>query len=101
MFFIILVKDFLKKCNECRIYKENPVFERELGDFSEHICELDPFRDGKGGERVGTYMRWLLESFDDGKKQKDAIQYANGLYAEQWGYDKVIDMTDLEKLPSD
>jgi len=74
-------------------YKKNPENEPELGDWSSYIDKLDPFRDGRGGERIGTYMRWLLEGFDEGSDRDNAIRYANDLYARQWGEDKVIDMT--------
>ena len=39
---------------------------------------------------MGTYMRWLLESFDKGKSRDEAIQYANKIYADTWGKDKVV-----------
>jgi hypothetical protein len=78
-------------------YKENPEIKSKLGDWSSYIDKLDPFRDGRGGERIGAYMQWLLESFDKGKSRDDAIQYANKLYAEQWGEDKVINMNDYHK----
>jgi hypothetical protein len=60
-----------------------------LGEWAEHIDELDPYRDGRGGERIGTYMRWLLESFDKGKTREGAIGNANKLFAESWGADKI------------
>lgn len=75
-------------------YKDNPNNEPELGDWSRCIDKLDPYRDGKGGERTGMYIKWLLESFDKGKSRTEAIQYANKLYAEQWGNDKVIKMSE-------
>lgn len=34
----------------------------------------------------------VLKGFNKGKSRDEAIQYANKLYAEQWGKDKVIDM---------
>ncbi|MDR4508762.1 MAG: hypothetical protein MRJ65_11105 [Candidatus Brocadiaceae bacterium] len=76
-------------------YKENPQNNRELGDWSSYLNELDPFRDGKGGERMGAYMQWLLEAFDKGNGRDEAIQYANKLYSEQWGSDKIIPMCGL------
>jgi hypothetical protein len=74
-------------------YKENSRNEPRLGDWSDHISELDPFNDKKGGERMGEYMGWLLESFDKEADQDEAICYANKHYIEKWGEDKVIDMT--------
>ncbi len=76
-------------------YKENPQNNSELGNWSPYLNKLDPFRDGKGGERMGSYMCWLLESFDNGKNRNEAIQYANKLYSEQWGSDKIIPMSEL------
>lgn len=73
-------------------YKEEPNNEPKLGDWSEHLDELDPFRDGRGGERMGTYIRWVLESFDAGKNRDEAIRNANEQYAKKWGEDKIIDM---------
>lgn len=89
----IIFDDLDRMVEALKRYKENPENEPGLGDWSPYIDEIDPFRDGRGGERMGTYMRWLLESFDKGKSRDEAIQYANTLYANQWGEDKVIDMT--------
>ena len=52
--------------------------------------EIDPFRDGRAGERVGTYIRWLVEAFDEGLDRDTVIQKANEKYAAIWGDDKVI-----------
>ena len=71
-------------------YKENPDSEPGLGDFSPVIDGLDPFRDGRAGERIGCYIRWLLEAFDTGQDRDSAIRQANERYAGEWGADKVI-----------
>ena len=73
-------------------YKENPHSNSELGDWTPYLNELDPFRDGRGGERMGTYMRWLLEAFDKGKNRDEAMQYANKLYTNKWGNDTITNM---------
>ena len=41
-----------------RRYKADPNREPELGDFSQRMDQIDPFCDGRAGERVGTYIRW-------------------------------------------
>ena len=92
----VIFDDLEKLIVALKRFKENSENEPGLGDWSSYIDKLDPFRDGRGGERIGTYMRWLLESFDKGKNRGKAIQYANVLYANQWGEDKVIDMTNQE-----
>jgi hypothetical protein len=76
----------LKRC------KEHPGSEPGLGNFSSVVDELDPFRDGRAGERVGNYIRWLLEAFDEGHDRNTAIQQANERYARTWGADKVISL---------
>lgn len=73
-----------------KAYKNEPANNPELGDWSGHLDELDPFRDGGGGERIGTYMRWLLEGFDKGRSRDEAIEEANKLYADMWGSDKIM-----------
>lgn len=88
----IVFDDLERLISVLKKYKEDPSTNPHLGDWSDHMDELDPFRDGRGGERIGIYMRWLLEAFDDGKNRDESIQYANKLYAQQWGEDKVIDM---------
>lgn len=91
----IIFDDLDRMIASLKKYKDNPRNNSELGDWTPYLNELDPFRDGKGGERTGTYMRWLLESFDKGNSRVEAIQYANKLYAEQWDSDKVIPMSEL------
>ena len=72
-----------------KAYKNDPSSNSLLGDWSEHLDELDPFRDNRGGERIGTYMHWLQEGFNEGLDRNGAIDLANKLYAEAWGEDKV------------
>ena len=88
----IIFDDLERMMAAIKRYKENPANEPALGDWSLYMDQLDPFRDGRGGERMGTYMRWLMEAFDNGKDRGAAILYANGRYARQWGEDKIIDM---------
>lgn len=86
----IIFDDLERMMAAVKRYREDPVSEPGLGDWSQYLDQLDPFRDGRGGERMGTYMRWLLEAFDSGKDRNRAILYANERYAQQWGEDKII-----------
>ena len=88
----VFFKDFDEMTAAMKSYKANPNSNPAFGDWSEHLDELDPYRDGRGGKRIGTYIRWLLESFDKGKSREEAIGNANKLFADEWGMDKVIDM---------
>ncbi len=71
-------------------FKKNPESMPYLGDWSAFKEEIHPFDDGKGGQRIGEYLRWLLEGFSQGKAREEALAYADNRYAAQWGQDKVI-----------
>ncbi len=86
----LIFDDPIKMITALKRYKEDPANEPKLGDWSEHLDRLDPFRDNRGGKRMGTYMRWLLEAFDQDKNRDEAIELANRRYAQSWGGDKII-----------
>ncbi len=61
-----------------------------LGDWSLLFDELDPFRDGKAAERIGTYLHWLIQGFEQGLKRDTILADAAERYGQQWGYDKIV-----------
>jgi len=61
-----------------------------FGDWSDHLDEFDPFRDGKAANRMGTYLHWLIQGFEDGLDREIIMADAAERYAHQWGNDKVI-----------
>ena len=64
----------------------------ELGNMNmvTNIKQKDPFMDGKASLRMGQYINWLLEIFNQGKTREEAIEYANEKYAGAWGKGNVI-----------
>ncbi|MCF7907807.1 MAG: hypothetical protein K9L86_02890 [Candidatus Omnitrophica bacterium] len=60
-----------------------------FGDWSSMINDLDPFRDGRAAERIGTYLKWLLDGFKQGLKREDIMASAAERYARIWGSDKI------------
>jgi hypothetical protein len=60
-----------------------------FGDWSTMIDEMDPFRDGRGAERMGTYLYWLLEGFKAGHDRDAILADAAERYSKQWGADKI------------
>ncbi len=60
-----------------------------FGDWSGMLDELDPFRDGRAAERMGTYLRWLLEGFQRGLDREEVMADAAERYTALWGRDKV------------
>ena len=61
-----------------------------FGDWSPMLDELDPFRDGRAAERMGTYIRWLLEGFKAGLDRETVMADAAERYRVSWGKDKVV-----------
>ena len=61
-----------------------------FGDWSPMLDELDPFRDGRAAERMGTYLQWLLEGFDAGLDRAAVMADAAERYAARWGRGNVM-----------
>lgn len=72
-----------------------------FGDWTSLLPELDPFRDGRAAERMGTYLQWLLEGFRAGLKRETVMANAAERYADCWGHDKVVQIShDGPAVPS-
>lgn len=63
-----------------------------LGDWEPMINELDPFRDGKAAERIGTYFKWILDGFKAGTRRDAILADAAEHYCRIWGSDKIIEI---------
>jgi len=61
-----------------------------FGDWSPLIKDIDPFRDGRAGERMGTYLNWILEGFKDDLPRETVLADAAERYSKEWGKDKVF-----------
>lgn len=81
-----------------KIYKTDHSELPAFGDFSNHMKEVDPYADGRSGERAGTYLRWLLESTDQGNDRESALRQADKKFSQRWGKDSVIHTYD-ELMP--
>ena len=71
-------------------YRENPESVPGFGDLSSWVKGKDTFKDGNASLRIGQYINWLLEMFNQGKTREEAIEYANEKYAEIWGKENVV-----------
>ena len=60
-----------------------------LGDWSQLLDELDPFRDGKAAERMGNYLNWMIQGFEEGLDKEVIMADAAERYSLQWGADKI------------
>jgi hypothetical protein len=85
----VIFPDINVMISTLKAYKNDPSTNPHLGDWSAYKDESNPFRDNKGGERIGIYMRWLLDSFDKEKTREEAIENSNKLFSDSWGADKI------------
>ncbi len=60
-----------------------------FGNWSPLLERLDPFRDGRAAERMGTFIHWLLEGFNRGQEREEALAGAAARYGDLWGDDYV------------
>jgi hypothetical protein len=61
-----------------------------FGDWTSILDDLDPFRDGRAAQRIGTYLHDLLAGFQRGEDRQTVMSHAAQRYAEVWGQDKII-----------
>jgi hypothetical protein len=64
------------------------------------LDELDPFRDGGAAERMGMYLKWLLEGFRAGLGRARVMADAAQRYTDRWGKDKVTQIPFFSEGPS-
>ena len=60
-----------------------------FGDWTPLLAELDPFRDGRAAERMGKYLKWLLDGLKAGIGKESIMADAAERYRKEWGQDKV------------
>ncbi|MDG2228521.1 MAG: hypothetical protein P8L74_00190 [Gammaproteobacteria bacterium] len=61
-----------------------------IGDWSNIIDDLDPYRDGLGAKRMGSFLNDLRMNFDQGMNKDQAMEMAAMKYENRWGPDKII-----------
>lgn len=67
-------------------YLDEPGYDSELGVVDEELLqEIDPFRDGRAGQRIGEYIAWYLAGLDFGMERDAALGQATQRYAHKWG----------------
>lgn len=72
-------------------YRNDPASFSEFGDsrIIKTIKNKDPFKDGMAAHRVGTYIQWLIESFDNKKTREEALECARQNYMKEWGTENI------------
>jgi hypothetical protein len=76
------------KLNE---FFDGPVADPSLGLADETLLRsIDPFRDGRAGQRIGEYLRWYPAGLDRGLDRDSALAEGDDRYAEKAGTDTVV-----------
>jgi len=78
-----------KMITSLKEYKRDHTSRPDIGDWSNYVDNLEPFRDGRGGARIGSYIRLIQNSLNEGHNQNTAITQANSYYSNKWGLDKI------------
>ena len=73
----------------CKDYIDCDIKIDGFGDWSPLLDEMDPFRDGRSAERIGTYLKWLLNGFEKGSTRAKILADAAERYTDAWGHDKI------------
>lgn len=60
-----------------------------FADWSPILDEIDPFRDGRAAERMGTFLKWMIEGFSAGQSREAVLARAADRYRRTWGEDKI------------
>ena len=66
-----------------------------LGQWDTIIDDIDPFRDGKAGYRMNTFLNWVLGGYKEGLARDNLLQLAAERYASCWGENNVIETSEL------
>lgn len=86
----IAFKDWETIWEACLDHRRNPSGDHGIGSWGSFLDQLDPFRDGKAANRMGTYLKWLIEGFNKGQQREEVLAEAAHRYQKIWGQDKVI-----------
>ena len=70
-------------------YRSRPGGVPGFGDWSPMLDQMDPFRDGRAAERMGTYVQWLIEGLAAGEGRESVLARTAERYQKRWGVDKV------------
>ena len=78
----------------CQAYRANPAKSAPgFGDWTPLLNEMDPFRDGRAAERMGTYLHWLIEGFTRGLSRETVLADVADRYCKLWGQDKIVEIS--------
>lgn len=81
----VIFRDVGKIIKEITLYNKNPIQKDYLGNWDSHIDKINMFIDDNGYERIGRYLNFLQQGFNNNLDCKSAIKEANKNYIARWG----------------
>ena len=85
----IVFEDIDKLCDKLKSFSQDQ--NREDYQSLDFVIEdIDPYRDGRSYQRVGSYIRNILRGFQSEKTKQGALDEANQQFMNEFGIDKVI-----------
>jgi hypothetical protein len=66
-------------------YRQEPQTQPNFGNWDAGISHLDPFQDGRAGERMGTYIMDVISELARDRPKREALAIADLNYAQCWG----------------
>lgn len=85
----VIFNDFDEMKTHLNEFKNKNINYIKLGDWSNYINKIDPFRDSLGSQRIGQYIQDLHHNFKLNNSSKETIKLANKSYEKKWGKDKL------------
>jgi len=97
----IVFDDPEKLWQRLNLYFDQPGSDPDLGVHDDALLrDIDPFRDGQAGQRIGEYLWWYLEGLDNGTGRDQALKQANRLFAGKWGGGAVVRGLEEDSVPA-
>lgn len=96
----VVFTDWLTMWNTCQEHWKRPDGVPGLGDWTPIIAEIDPFRDGRAAERMGTYLHWLILGFEAGLSRETVLADAAERYCKLWGHENVVEIEPEKPYPT-
>lgn len=85
----VVFQDWNSMWQACGDFFEKPQAKASLGNCKPFLADLDPFRDGLAAQRMGNYLKWLLDGLNSGLPRETVLADANQRYVSLWGKDKI------------
>ncbi len=85
----VVFQDWPSLWQACEDFFEKPEAKELIGNCAPFLNEIDPFRDGRAAERMGTYLKWLLDGLNAGLPRETVLADAAERYAKICGSDKI------------